>query len=277
MNHTDTIELFRKCKTCSRTFSRLLNREFGHLLEDEERATDPMAGGLMNQGRQCGMLWGAALAAGAEAYRRYEDPDEAMAAAVTAVQHILQSFEDRTGTINCKDIIGLDISKMAGLLRFVIRTTLQGVDNNPCYRLAGEWAPEVLEAAREGLSPEQQHQVLHVKNCAAQVVREMGGTEEEQVMVSGFAGGLGLSGSACGAAAAAIWMTTLEWCRGHPGKNPPYFNNRPAKKIYRNFRKISGGKLDCHAICGIKFHDLEEHSRYIENGGCADLISELAR
>ena len=34
----------------------------------EERAADPWAGGLM-QGYQCGQLWDAALAAGAQAHR----------------------------------------------------------------------------------------------------------------------------------------------------------------------------------------------------------------
>ena len=29
----------------------------------------PLAGGFMGYGYQCGMLWGAALAAGAQAYR----------------------------------------------------------------------------------------------------------------------------------------------------------------------------------------------------------------
>ena len=41
---------FIKNGTCSRTFFFLLNREFGHLKEDEERAIDPLAGGILQQG-----------------------------------------------------------------------------------------------------------------------------------------------------------------------------------------------------------------------------------
>ncbi|MFP4042312.1 MAG: hypothetical protein ACLFPH_05125 [Bacteroidales bacterium] len=36
-------------------------------------------------------------------------------------------------------------------------------------------------------------------------------TEEESLMVAGFAGGIGLSGNAYGALAATIWYKMLEW------------------------------------------------------------------
>ena len=62
----DAKRVFLKKGTCSQTFCFLLNREFGHLKENEERAADPLAGGIMQRGQQCGMLWGATLAVGAE-------------------------------------------------------------------------------------------------------------------------------------------------------------------------------------------------------------------
>ena len=52
----DTKKLFRKLGSCSRTYFYILNREFGHTKEIEERAADPLAGGLMQTGHQCGML-----------------------------------------------------------------------------------------------------------------------------------------------------------------------------------------------------------------------------
>jgi len=52
----DTKKLFLKKGTCSQTFFHILNREFGHIKETEERATDPLAGGIMQLGYQCGML-----------------------------------------------------------------------------------------------------------------------------------------------------------------------------------------------------------------------------
>ena len=44
----------------------------------------------------------------------------------------------------------------------------------------------------------------------------MGGSADEAVMVAGFGGGMGLSGNACGALAAAVWMKGVAWCRTHP-------------------------------------------------------------
>lgn len=67
---TDTKWVFIKQGTCSRTFFYILNREFGHPREAEERAIDPLAGGIMQNGYQCGQLWGAVMALGAEALRR---------------------------------------------------------------------------------------------------------------------------------------------------------------------------------------------------------------
>ena len=65
---------FIKKGTCSRTFFYILDREFGHPRDEEEKAIDPLAGGILQQGYQCGMLWGASMAVGAEAYRRNNDP-----------------------------------------------------------------------------------------------------------------------------------------------------------------------------------------------------------
>jgi len=48
---------------------RVLNNAFDHSLETEENAAMPLAGGIMQYGYQCGMIWGATLAAGAQAYR----------------------------------------------------------------------------------------------------------------------------------------------------------------------------------------------------------------
>lgn len=276
-NHpTDTIELFKKCGTCSYTFAHILNRAFGHQQAEAERAIELMAGGVMNQGHQCGMLWGAALAAGAEAYRRFDDPDEATAVAVTATQHLIESFEKRTNTVNCREIIGIDLGKTLGLLKFIVKTTFQGTKNNPCFQLADEWAPEAIQSAEEGLAEGPIELTRKPLNCASEVAKKMGATEEEQVMVAGFAGGLGLSGNACGALSAAVWMKTLAWCKANPGKTPPYFNNPEARKILKAFLAATDGEMRCDKIAGRRFATVDEHAEFIENEGCGELMEVLA-
>ncbi len=272
----DTIEVFKKCRTCSQTFAHILNREFGTNKAIEERALDPMAGGIMNQGHQCGMVWGAALATGTESYKRHKNVNLATAIAVTATQHIVESFANRSETIECKEIIGIDISKVIGLVRFIIRTSFQGTTNNPCFQLADHWAPEAIQSSKDGLSDDSVQLTEQPVSCASMVVKKMGASEEEMVMVAGFAGGLGLSGSACGALGAAIWMKTLEWCKAHPDKTPPYFNNNEAKRILKTFKKVNRSTMLCSEISGKKFKSINEHSAYINNGGCSQLIQRLA-
>ena len=52
----------------------------------------PFAGGIMQHGYQCGMIWGAALAAGAQAYRLFGPGPQAEAMAVIAAQWLVESF-----------------------------------------------------------------------------------------------------------------------------------------------------------------------------------------
>ena len=195
---------FMKKGTCSRTFFYLLDREFGHPREDEERAVDPLAGGILQQGYQCGMLWGAAMAAGAEAFRRLEHPGRATGLAILATQQINSSFVDRTSSVDCEDITQTDFQNKRSFAKYM----LTGKFVN-CFVLAGKWAPEALEAARKGLDREGRELPEESLSCASELVKQMGGSEEEAAMVAGFAGGLGLGGSGCGALAAAVWMHAL--------------------------------------------------------------------
>lgn len=270
-----TKEIFKECRTCSRTFAHILNRQFGHPKVLEEKAMNLMAGGIMNQGYQCGMLWGATLAVGAASYRRNENVGDGIAVAVIATQQVVQSFLNLTLTLDCRDIIGYDLSTFTGMAKFMIKTTINGNENSRCFNLAEEWAPAACDTATEMLEQkaEPNNDTLC---CASEVVRQMGGSEEEMVMVAGFAGGLGLYGGACGALSAALWKKALDWCRENPSEDPPYFNNKIAKKILKSFKAETNGKMQCSEICGQNFKDLGEHTDYLNRGGCKSLLGVLA-
>ncbi|WP_299124289.1 C-GCAxxG-C-C family protein [uncultured Winogradskyella sp.] len=274
-DNNDAKDVFKQCGTCSRTFAHILNREFGHIKENEERALNPLAGGILNEGHQCGMLWGAALAVGAESYRKHNNQDKAITIAVTATQKIMDSFVKQSGATDCKDIIGYDLTSIIGMSKFMLKVTLQGMKNSHCFNLAEQWAPEAVEVATQSLS-EYTNISQKPLSCASEVVKQMGGSIEEVVMVAGYAGGLGLSGNACGALSAAIWKRMLDWCREHPDKNPPFFNNKTAKKLLKAFNKSTDDKMLCSDICGQEFQSLEDHTAYLKNGGCQTLIAVLA-
>ncbi|HQL83321.1 MAG TPA: C-GCAxxG-C-C family protein, partial [Spirochaetota bacterium] len=272
----DTKDIFRNCGTCSQTFFYLLNREFGHRKENEERAADLLAGGLRHRGFQCGMLWGSALAVGAESFRLYGNSDRAVAAAVRSTQSVMESYKRVTGTHDCREVVHYDLSTVTGMAQLMIEAISKGFTNFRCFNIAEQWTAPALAAARAGLSSRDDMPSTPMRSCASEALKKMGASEEEAVTVAGLAGGMGLSGNACGALAAAIWKGQLDWCREHPGKNPPYFNNGTAKKILKTFMSFTHSELRCRAICGKTFATLEEHTDYIQNGGCATLIHALA-
>ena len=266
---SDTKRLFLKKGACSHTFFYILNREFGFFNEDAERASDPLAGGLAQEGYQCGMLWGAALGVGAESYRRNSDIGKATTQAIIATQYLLESFINRAKSADCSVITDCDLNSKFGLAKYLI-------SGKPikCFRLAENWAPEAIQSAREGLSIELSDLPHTPINCASEVVRKMGGSEEETVMVAGFAGGFALSGNACGALGAAIWMKTLSNVR--KDKYRYTLNDPDIENIKEKFYEETDYKMVCSKICGCQFQTINEHSEFIKNGGCNKLINALS-
>ena len=120
-------KVFREKGTCSQTFAHLLNTEFENNLEDEERATDPLAGGIMRKGQQCGMLWGSALAIGAKSYQQAKDVHKASALAIMASKKMMESFIQKTKTVNCKEITGCSMDNFFGMTKYMIKVLLQGM------------------------------------------------------------------------------------------------------------------------------------------------------
>jgi hypothetical protein len=260
---------FLKKGTCSRTFFYILDREFGYPREDEEKAIDPLAGGILQQGYQCGMLWGACMAVGAEAYRRHTDSDRATALAIRATQRIMDSFVHRTKSIECEEITQCDFSNKRSMVKYM----LSGKFVN-CFKLAGRWAPEALNAAIEGLEADASEKPVKCVSCASELIRKMGGTPEEMLMVAGFAGGLGLSGNGCGALAAAVWMNALTHNRTQSGKYASF--DPDSNPTLMAFYEETDYEMECIQICGRKFESLEAHTEFINSGGCGELLEVLA-
>ena len=103
-----TAGTFLTIGTCSETSCHVLNSAFNNQLTLEEHAIAPMAGGIKQHGYQCGLLWGAVLAAGAETYKRYGAGPQAETRAVYAAQKLVDSFTAQNGTINCLEITEID-------------------------------------------------------------------------------------------------------------------------------------------------------------------------
>ncbi len=271
----DAKKVFSKCGTCSNTFFTLLNREFGCPRETEEFATDPLAGGLMSSQNQCGMLWGSTLAVGAESFRRNNNSDMAVSVAMSATQNIVHSFSNRAKSVNCRNIVDFDFKNNSDTAKFLLKSLPGGFQNLICSNLAEKWYPEAILAAKEGLSEEQIGLSLQPKSCASEVAKRMGASDEEMVMVAGLAGGIGLSGNGCGALGAAIWMNTLSWCRNNPGKSG--YLNPGSNEIFERFIKETGSEILCSKLSGQSFKTIDDHTEFLNNGGCEKLIDALVQ
>lgn len=266
-NQNDAKKIFKKLGSCSNTFFHILNREYDHPKGVEERAADPFAGGIYQQGYQCGMLWGSSLGVGAEAFRRYENRDKATGVAIKATQQIMESFRKRTKTIECYDITNCDWSSKISMAKYFITGKFL-----TCFTLAEEWAPEAIDAAEEGL---QKSDIPHqCTSCASEVAKKMGASDEESVMVAGFAGGLGLSGNACGAFSAAIWMKNLDKCKKSEKTS---YKDPDTEENLEKFYSATNYEIKCDKIAGKTFTDISDHTEFIKNDGCKKLIDELAK
>jgi len=284
MSGRDIAGIFTRSVSCSRALMTVLDRAFGHPLADMERAAHPLAGGLLQSGHQCGMLWGAALAAGAEAYRKYGPGPRAQGAAMNAAAGLVQSFRHRTGCIRCRDIIRGDFKSLFGRLRYVL--TGKAAD---CTRLAVKWAPEAHKTAEESMEPAPgSSPPSEPVSCSALLAQKMGASEMEQTMAAGLAGGIGLSGDACGALGAAIWLTTLKWYGDNPNVADSFLHSlrqestgrvdsyEEVRAVVKRFLEASGSVWHCEQITGRRFENADEHARFLRRGGCREIIRRLA-
>jgi hypothetical protein len=186
----------------------VVDGSFGHPMAIEEKATMPLAGGIANMGYQCGMLWGAALSAGAQAHRLYGAGLQAETAAIIASQKLVSAFRHHTkNEINCLEISHLDLQgdfDAGKFLKFFVRGGPIG-----CFSLTARYAPDVRSEIDSVFSKDGFETPESPVSCAAMLAKMMGVSELHATMAAGFAGGIGLSGGACGALGAAIWINGL--------------------------------------------------------------------
>jgi len=102
----------------------------------------------------------------------------------------------------------------------------------------------------------------------------MGAGDQHTVMAAGLAGGIGLSGGACGALGAAVWL--IEMAGVTAGGASVEFNSPAATEAINRFVQCTACEFECAKIAGRKFADVHDHASYLAAGGCARLIEALA-
>ena len=156
----------------------------------------PFAGGIMQHGYQCGMIWGATLAAGAQAYRLLGPGPQAETMAIIAAQRLVESFRVYHGKINCFEIT--DIDKSSSVLKMIYVFLIKGRSIG-CLRMSAKYAKTAFNGINTAFSEKQIKAPSSPVSCAAMLAQKMGLSDMHTVMAAGFAGGIGLCGGACGA------------------------------------------------------------------------------
>jgi len=250
----------------------IVDASFDHPMKSEEKASMPLAGGIANMGYQCGMLWGAALAAGAESYRRYGPGSQAEAEAILASQKLMQAFRAHTkNEINCLEISHMNLQGNTELV-MVLKFFLRG-GPIACFRMAGRYAPDVYDEIESTFTEKHLVTPSSPVSCTAKLAEKLGVSELDVVMAAGLAGGIGLSGGGCGALGAAIWLKGLKQPVEIEGIS---YSGTWVNETVEKFLESSDYEFECSKIVGRQFESVDEHADYLRAGGCSNIIEGLA-
>lgn len=263
------VRTFLKVGSCSETAFSIVDGGFDNPHKREEQASMPLAGGILQHGYQCGLLWGSAFAAGTEAYRRFGATPEAEAAAVVATQKVIETFRTRYGETNCLELIETDWHNKSQVTRYFLKGGAF-----KCFGMAGKFSSIAHQVIDEALSQDGFPALQPPVSCTAEFARKMGASEEQVVMAAGLAGGIGLSGGACGALGAAIWLLALRSSEQGDGKFD--YKDPRALALVESFLELSDFQYECADITQGGFEGIEDHSRYLREGGCRVLLERLA-
>lgn len=254
----------------------MLDRAFKNPLEIEEQATLPFVGGIRQYGYQCGQVWGAALAAGAKVHQEKGAGAESQTRVILAAQKITNTFRNENGEVNCQEITSLH--KESTTFDMVKYFLLKG-GSISCFRMASNYAPKAYDDIEETLAEDLIDVPQLPLACTAKLAKQMDAEDRHQTMSASLAGGIGLSGEACGALGTALWIKAMQKLRENPDidlwKDPDF--SAEFEVMVEKFLAASNYEFECANIVGRKFDSPQDHAEFIQGGGCAGILDALAK
>jgi C_GCAxxG_C_C family probable redox protein len=126
MNELDAIEKARayfltddNFYGCSETTLIVLQEAYGLSNPTDSSPAMALNGGVAWSGGTCGAVTGAAIAVGRLAAKRIADHKQAKRAARCIISRLMEDLLAQYGHVNCRELIGLDISTEAGHTAFL--------------------------------------------------------------------------------------------------------------------------------------------------------------
>jgi hypothetical protein len=139
--------------------------------------------------------------------------------------------------------------------------------------MVGGYAPDAYTEINNALSEKHFEAPCPPVSCSAMLVQKMSESDLHMAITAGLAGGIGLSGGACGALGAAIWIIGMNGRK--EGVGTKVINSRIRDVIDRFLKGPAAFKFECSEIVGRKFEDIGDHAAYLRDGGCSELIEVL--
>jgi C_GCAxxG_C_C family probable redox protein len=136
----DAVQSFKRGFSCSQAVLAALSEPLGLDKERALKISQAFGGGMARMGLTCGAVTGAMLAIGLKYGRTRPEDEEAKEKTYRLVHDFLRQFQERHGSIVCRELIGVDLSSPQGHSLGVER----GVFENLCPRFVGD-AVEILE------------------------------------------------------------------------------------------------------------------------------------
>jgi hypothetical protein len=272
-----------ECVACSEASMTTQMRGSGFEEPVYEQALHAFSGGFMHLGHACGLLTGAAMATGFLARARFDDDETRATAALYTTIQLTKAHPELTGSVNCQDITEIDLTNLKGRLRY-----LREGKGRMCGRLHLKWSPQAHELIDKTLTEfEGRRPDNACANCVVKTMDKMvtstGIEAEDSVLFAGLAEGVGLLGNVCGALAAGVYALSISHYLEQEGK-------KRDSRIQGSLHELSGarfrgpatqlrlafvGRFDselCIQITQQQFQDIENHSAFIEQGGCQEVI-----
>ena len=143
-----------------------------------------------------------------------------------------------------------------------------------CFSMAARYAPVAFREINTAYSEKRIEAPSAPVSCAAVLARKMGVSDMHAVMAAGLAGGIGLSGGACGALGAAIWIIAMN--SGKDGAENIKYSPPRAEEAIERFLESADFEFECSKIAGRRFAGIDDHASYLHAGGCSGIIEALA-
>ena len=139
-NKERSVALFKEGFCCSQAVFATYAEQWGLDRELFLKITDAFGGGIGGMAGICGAVIAPIMAIGLKYGRTRPDDDEAKQKTHTLVKEFVKQFKDRNGSIECKQLLGVDIGIPEGLSL----AKEKGVFDSKCPKLI-EDAVEILD------------------------------------------------------------------------------------------------------------------------------------